>query len=106
MKRENLDNLEKQQSFVKLDFIQICYIIYAGVFGILCRDSFARTFDVVVSDNFLLGVFIVGVFFSIFIFLYNRKYEEHKADKQICFWFGLMALAIYVSRTLPLWISK
>ncbi|MEF9922203.1 MAG: hypothetical protein RR769_04735, partial [Anaerovoracaceae bacterium] len=90
MKRENLDNLEKQQSFIEFDFPQKCYLIYTGIFGILCRNSFARICDITVSEKLLLVAFIGDVLFSIFIFFYNRKYEERKATKQMCFWFGVI----------------
>lgn len=100
MKNTNLENLETQETLAKTNPLQTCYIIYAGLYGILCGRT-THQFGIIVSDKILIVLFVGVVLFTIAVIIYNHKYEDRRANKQVCYLFTLLALCRFLVHFVP-----
>lgn len=100
MKKTDIGTIEGQNSVAKANPLQTGYIIYAGLYGIVCGKSTHR-FGIIINNRVLLLLFAGVLLLTIIVFIYNHKYETRKANKQVCYVFCLWALCRFLVYFMP-----
>lgn len=104
-KPDNGNPIPPRSDFIKLNFLQICYVICAGTCYILSGVSFENLFGKLVSEPVILVICVITFIFTIILFVYNHKHEKHAANKQTCYLFTLLALVGGLVHYIPIWFG-